>query len=72
MGGLEVKFQGFVEIVESFFLSLALAGDNDLEALRDKPVSFAPHGRREWSLHAPILSQFTQIARPARCENTAK
>jgi len=54
---LKVQFQGFLQVGESFFFGLALAGDIDLEALRDVPVSLAPYCRCEWSLYNIILPQ---------------
>jgi len=59
-GGLrqfEVKFQRFLQVGESFFFGLSLAGDIDFEALRDIPVSFTPNGCGKRSLHDHILSQ---------------
>lgn len=40
---LEVKLQGFLQILQRFFFGFALAGDIYIEALRDVPIAFAPH-----------------------------
>jgi hypothetical protein len=52
----EVKFQGFRQVGERFFFRHALAGDIDLQTLRDQPFPLTPNSRGEWSLHEPILS----------------
>src|ERR1700683_5203480 len=52
----EVEFQCLFQIGKSFFLTFTLAGDIDFQALRNIPVSFAPHGSRERPLHDHILS----------------
>ena len=57
MRRFEVKFQRFLQVGESLFFGLALAGDIDFEALRDIPFPFAPNSRGERSLHDHILSQ---------------
>jgi hypothetical protein len=57
---LEVKFQGFLQIGESLFLGLTLAGDVDFEALRNIPISFAPDCRSKRSFHFHILPQDSQ------------
>ena len=57
MWRFKVKFQRFCEVIESFFLGLALASDIELEALGDKPLPISPDGRGEWPLHSLIVSQ---------------
>jgi hypothetical protein len=46
-----VKFQGFLQIRESFLFGFALARDVEVEALRDVPGAFLPDGRGEWAGH---------------------
>ena len=52
-----MQLQRFLQVGESFFFALTLAGDIDFEALRNIPLSFAPDGRSERLLHDNILSQ---------------
>jgi hypothetical protein len=52
-----MQFQTVPQIRERFFFGLALTGDIDFQALRNVPISFAPDGRGEGSLHGLILSQ---------------
>jgi hypothetical protein len=40
---LEIKLQGFLQILERFFFGFALTGNIYIEALRDVPIPFAPH-----------------------------
>jgi len=53
---LEVKFQRFLQVGERFFFALTLAGHVYFQALRNIPVSLAPDGSGELSLHDNILS----------------
>ena len=53
---LEVELQCLFQIGQSFFFTFTLAGDIDFQALRNKPVSFAPHGSGEQSLYNPSFS----------------
>ena len=53
----EVQFQRFLQVGESFFLGLALAGDVEFQALGNVPLPLTPNGRSEWSLHDLIVSQ---------------
>ena len=52
-----MQSQHSLNISHRRFFSLALAGDNDLQALGDKTISFAPSCCGKWSLHDLILSQ---------------
>lgn len=52
-----MKFQGFLQVVEGFCFGCALAGDINLEALRDEPISFAAKCRGKRALHDAILSR---------------
>ena len=54
---LEVQFQRFLEIGESFGLALALTSQIEFQPLGDVPLSLSPNGRREWSLQDCIVSQ---------------
>jgi hypothetical protein len=53
----EVKLQRFLQVGEGLFFGLALAGDVDLEALRNVPVPFAPNCSGKRSFHEHILAQ---------------
>jgi hypothetical protein len=67
---LEVKFQRFLHVVESFLFALTLAGHVDFEALRDIPLPLTPDGSCERSLHCNILShdgRFGTPTEPVRC-----
>ena len=57
MRRFEVQLNRFLEIGESLFLGVALAGDVELKALGDIPPPLAPNGSRKWSLHDLIVSQ---------------
>ena len=57
MRWFEVWFQRFLQVGDSFFFGLALAGDIDFEALRDIPIPLAPDGSSKRSLQGDILSQ---------------
>ena len=57
MGRFEVQFNRFLEVGESLFLGLALAGDVEFQALGDIPLPLTPNGSREWTLHDLIVSQ---------------
>lgn len=52
-----MKLERFPEVFERLLFTLALAGDINVKALRNIPLSFAPDGRGEWSLHKLIFSQ---------------
>jgi hypothetical protein len=52
-----VELEGFPQIGERLFLGFALAGNVELEALRDEPVSFAPCGGGEWFFHSSSVTQ---------------
>ena len=54
---LEVQFNRFLEVGKSRFLSLALAGDVEFQALGHIPVTFAPKGSGKRSRHVLIVSQ---------------
>lgn len=56
MRRFEVQFNRFLEVGKSLFLSLALAGDIDLQALGDIPTPLAPNGSGKRSLHDLIVS----------------
>jgi hypothetical protein len=51
-----MKFECFLQIGKSLFFRFTLAGDINLQALRDIPVPLAPDSCGEWSLHDHILS----------------
>jgi hypothetical protein len=53
----EVQLQRFLQVGESLFFGLALAGDIDLQAQGDVPLPLTPNGRGEWSLRDLVLSQ---------------
>jgi hypothetical protein len=55
MRRVEMEFQRFFQIRQRLVFGLTLAGDVNLQARRDIPTAFAPHGRREWPLYYPIL-----------------
>src|SRR5258708_558195 len=65
---LEVQLECFLQVVESFFFTLTLAGDIHFETLRDIPLSFAPDCCSERSLHDNILSQETCASPLARAK----
>ena len=52
---LEVKLQRFLQVRKRLLFRLTLTRDVNFEALRDKPVSFAPDGCGECSLHDHIV-----------------
>jgi hypothetical protein len=56
LGRFEVEFNRFLEVGESLFLGLALAGYVEFQALGDVPLALTPNGSREWSLHDLIVS----------------
>ena len=56
MRWLEMQFQSFLQVRESFLFGFSLACDIELEALGNIQVSFLPDGRREWALHELIVS----------------
>ncbi len=56
MRRFEVKFERFLQIGESLFFGFTLAGNIHFQALRDIPLSLAPDGCGERSLHDHILS----------------
>ena len=56
-GRFEVQFQRLAQIGESLLFGLALTGHIHLQALGDKPVSLAPDGGGERTLHRTILPQ---------------
>lgn len=60
----EVQFQRLRQIGKSFFLSLALARNVEIQALRNVPLPFTPDCCREWSFHVLILSQRDAIRTP--------
>jgi hypothetical protein len=51
LGGFKVELQCLFQIGKSFFFTFTLAGNIDFQALRNIPVSFAPHSGRERPLH---------------------
>lgn len=51
-----MQLQRFLQVREGFFFRLTLAGDIDLKALRDIPITLTPHGRRKWPFHSSILA----------------
>ena len=51
-----MKLQGFLQVRESLFFGLALAGDIDFQALRNVPSPFPPDSRSKRSPHVNILS----------------
>ena len=53
----EVKLQRLLQISQGLVFALALAGNIQLQALRDVPIPFTPNGCGERSLHNYILSQ---------------
>lgn len=56
MGWFKVEFEGFSEIIESFFFRGPLAGNIDFQALRHVPVTLTPDTRGKRSLHGFIVS----------------
>ena len=52
----EVQFKRVSQISQSFRFALALAGDVELQALRDVPLALPPNRRSEWSLHVLMVS----------------
>ena len=62
MRRFEVQLQRFFQVGESLLFGLALAGDVDLEALRNVPVPFAPNCSGKRSLHDHIQAQEREIA----------
>ena len=57
MWWFEVKLQRFLQVGQSLFFGLALAGDIDFEALGNVPIPFAPNCSGKRSLHDHILAQ---------------
>ena len=60
---LEVQLKHLAKICQSFFFSVALAGNIRLQALRNKPIALAPDRSRKWAFHIPICH--TSEASPA-------
>ena len=58
----EVQFNRFLEVGKSLVLRLALADDVEFDSLGNIPLSFAPDGRSERSLHYNILSQDSPVS----------
>lgn len=46
-----VKLYGFLQVRKGFFFCLALAGNFNLDTLRDKPFALAPYARGETVPH---------------------
>src|ERR1700722_15525357 len=57
MRRIEMKLQRFFQVRQRLLFGLTLAGDVNFQTLRDIPTAFAPHRRRKWPLHDPILPQ---------------
>jgi hypothetical protein len=55
---LEVQFKCLAEISERFLFCAALAGNIQVQALGDKPISFAPDRRGKRAFHKTILPHF--------------
>lgn len=53
---LKMELQCLFRIGKSLFFAFPLAGDIELQALRDVPVAFAPYGSGERSFHNHIVS----------------
>ena len=60
---LEMKLECLLEIAQSFFLCLSLAGDVKLKALSNVPVAFAPDSGCEWSLHGQYCFTLRSLLR---------
>jgi len=69
---LEVQFQRLTQIVESLFLGPSLAGNIDVQALGNEPVSLAPDGSGKRSLHETILAQSTPKRVQIRLRHTSR
>jgi hypothetical protein len=63
---LKVQFECITQIVESLFLSPALAGNIKVHTLGNKPVSLAPDGSRKRSFHETILAQSEESSNCSR------
>lgn len=53
----EMQFQCFFQIGQSLIFRLTLAGNIQIQALRDVPVFFFPNRDGELAFHAYIVSQ---------------
>ncbi len=62
MRRLEMEFQRFLQVGESFLFALTLAGYIYFEALRNIPFPLAPDGSGELSLHENILSHGDRVS----------
>jgi hypothetical protein len=58
---LEVKFKCFAQAGEGLFFRFALAGDINLKALGNVPVSFTPNASGKEALIASILPRCRMI-----------
>ena len=51
----KVQLKRLTKISQSLFFRAALAGNIHVQALRNKPVAFAPDRGRKWTFHITIL-----------------
>ena len=54
---LEMKIEGFLQVLQRFFFGPALACYVDIETLGDKPLPLTPDGSGERTFHIRILPQ---------------
>ena len=71
LGRFEMQLQCLLQVCQSLFFSLALAGDIDLETLRYVPIGLAPNGCCERSFHELIVAynRRRRIASSRRCRD---
>ncbi len=62
-----MKFQRLFQIVKCFFFRGPLTGDINFQALRYKPVPFAPDSSSKWPLHKTIVSYLGVLPYLALC-----
>ena len=56
-GSLEVEFKGFLQVLQSLFLTMSLTSYVNFEALGNIPVPLTPNRSSERTFHIRILSQ---------------
>ncbi len=54
-GWFEVQLERFAEIGQGFLLGAALAGDIQIQALRNEPVALTPDSGGKWAFHIAIF-----------------
>ena len=56
-----MKLQRFFQVGQRFFFCFTLAGDVNVKALGNVPVTFSGYRRRKWPFHNGIVSQLRGV-----------